>query len=121
LFVLLLVACVEAPLEGCSDFPADAVAPDGVLGGDDDCGYWQIAVDEHLYVSVPVTGVDELCSWTVGDGIELPYDPIFTSMENDIPKQTFDVLGMSSTGSGYAGFDVSCDAGSGWSARIQVL
>jgi hypothetical protein len=117
----LLIACAgEEEPSGCADWPSDPVAPDGVLRADEDCGFWTIAVDEHLYVDLVITVPLAECPSTLGDGIELFSTPIYSAMSNDEPKLTFDVVGAAPTGSEYALFDVLCEEGSRFSARIDV-
>ena len=119
--LLLLLAWTEPAASGCDDYPTDPTPPPGVLGSADTCGYWSLAVGEHLYTSVGVTEAQSPCSAALGDGIVLNADPIYSAMSDDVPKWTFDVVGESSTGTGYAGVEIACDDGTEWSARIQVV
>lgn len=121
MLLALLLACSTEAVTGCQDYPSTATEPPGVLGSTDTCGYWVIAVDDHLYANVEVTEAQSPCTSALGDGIVLNSDPIYSALSNDVSKWTFDVVGAAATGTDYAGFEVACDDGTEWSARIQVV
>lgn len=116
--LLLLLACAEPAPDACA-WPDAPVAPEGVLENADTCGYWSIAVDGHLYVNVGLVAPDQDCSAAMDEAVALNSSPIYSNLNTDGPKWTFDVLGVSATES-FASFDVSCDEGTRWAARIAV-
>jgi hypothetical protein len=115
--LLLLLACAT-PEEDvtCAAWPDAASAPDGVV--EDSCGWWQIAVGDHLYVNVYLAEADATCSDALGDGLVLNSDPIYTNMSDDAPKFTYDIVGDAA---GTAlGVDITCDDGTRWGAQVDV-
>jgi hypothetical protein len=101
----------------CS-FPKDAVAPPNVLGIQDDCGYWAIAVDDHLVLGLAVESDATTCHVEVDDGVRLNSEPIFTNFGEDGPRFTFDLVGNAPTERGSV--EIECDDGTRWQALVEV-
>lgn len=103
--------------EGCADFPGEATAPTGTLGGINDCGHWSLAVGAHVYLNVEVTAPDMDCSGTTSGAVFLPYDPIYSNLSDDAAKWTFDIEGGEA---GEGTLDVTCEEGTRWSGIFTV-
>lgn len=117
------LACAEAPAPICEAYATTAVAADGVLSNEDSCGYWQLAVDDQLVVSVELTGPlddpDQDCALTLGDGLDRPYEPTYANFEDDVPKMTWQVFGTAAATA--SRIDITCVEGTSWSAQVDVV
>lgn len=119
MILLLLAACAGDDPSGCEAWPDEPVTAGGVLGNADTCGYWRLAVEEHLYVNVSVTVEESPCSATMDPAIGLNADAIYTNLSNDGPKWTFDVVGLTPS-EGYSGLQIECGEGTTFAARVVV-
>lgn len=121
MLLALLLACAPSDSDAaCAAFPAEPTAPEGVLGPEDSCGFWALALGEHLYADVVVTEPLAECDATLGAGLELFSSPIYSAMSNDEPKWTFDVVGVAATEAAGAELSVRCADGSGFEALVRV-
>lgn len=117
--LLLLAACAdEPPAPACASFPDSPSAPATVLSNEDDCGFWSLAMDEQLIVSVYVTVPEAPCSDEVGDGLELPSTPIYTNMSDDASKWTYQFFAVAAADS--AEIAITCDEGTTWNGRVRI-
>jgi hypothetical protein len=117
--LLLLLACASDPKEGaCTEFATDPAAPDGVLTNDDDCGTWSLAVDDQLVVSVYVTVEQATCEAEMGDGLDLPYEPIYTNLSDDGAKVTFQFKATAAAQD--SSIAITCDEGTTWNAHLVI-
>lgn len=107
-------------LGGCARcaFPADATPVPGVLDALDDCGFWSLAVGEHVVVGLPLGSPDTTCTTEIDEGIALNSQPIFTNFEPDGPRFTFDFVAEAEARKAH--IDVECSDGSAWSALVDV-
>ena len=121
MLIALLYACAEEPVkeEACAGMPDSASTPPTVLGNEHDCGYWTVALDAQLYVSIVVEEVESPCASDPGEGLEQLYDPIYSNMNNDAPKWTFQILGTSVIEG--TTLSVTCDEGTTWHAKVDVV
>ncbi|MDP2315589.1 MAG: hypothetical protein Q8P41_22005 [Pseudomonadota bacterium] len=110
----VLFACATPDESGCS-FPDAAVAPDGVV--EDSCGWYALAVGEHLYANVYVAEPSSPCSVALGEGLSAR-DPIYSAMSDDAPKWTYDVTAEAAGVEQIV--DVTCEDGTRWQARVDV-
>ncbi len=121
LAVAALSACGGSP--PCT-FPGSSTSPSGVLSEADTCGYWSVAVDTsspddgHIYLDLHVSRELPDCALSLGDGIDVPNDPIYTNLSTDGPKYTYDFVGQSAIALTTA--DISCDEGTEWHAEMDV-
>ncbi|MSP54152.1 MAG: hypothetical protein EXR69_00870 [Myxococcales bacterium] len=112
---LAVSAC--APPEAC-DFPTEASAAGGVITEADACGYWSLAVGGHLYLDLHVSRELPDCALSLGDGVEVPNDPIYSALTTDSSKYTYDFVGQ--TAIEETSVDIACDEGTEWHALIRV-
>lgn len=118
-----LGALALTALTGCGSpnpcsFPADPATADGVITETDTCGFWDLAVDGHLYLDLHVTRELPDCALSLGEGIEVPNDPIYSALETDSAKYTYDFLGTVATDE--SAIDIACDEGTEWHALVRV-
>ena len=91
-----------------------------MLSAEDTCGFWSLALGDHLYVDVVVTEPLAECEATLGAGLELFSSPIYSAMSNDEPKWTFDVVAVAATDPAGAEVSIECVDGSTWGALVRV-
>lgn len=116
--LLLALACAEPAPDACA-WPEAATAASGVLENADTCGFWSLPVDGHLYVNVGLTEPDVDCSAAMDTALALNAQPIYSNLTTDGPKWTFDVVGLAPADP-WAAFDVTCEEGTRWAARVEV-
>ena len=116
--LLLLLACASPSEGGCS-WPDAAVAPDGVLeSAADDCGWWALAVGDHLYVNVAVGEADATCDPPEMDAVLTENaGAIYSNLSGQGPKWTYDLVGAAA---GETTVAITCSDGSGFSAKVTV-
>jgi len=117
LFVSMLALAACAPEEepdGCV-FPETPTAPTGVV--DESCGWYLLSVGEHLYVNVYVAQLATCAVDAAGSGIEVN-EPIYSDMEGDRPKWTFDALAQV-PGNEYP-LTIACDDGTTYELLVDV-
>lgn len=114
----LLLACATPVDDGCA-WPDAASAPAGVLeSAADDCGWWSLAVGEHLYVNVAVTEADAPCGPPEMDAVLAENaGAIYSNLSGQGPKWTYDLVGVSA---GETTVAIHCDDGTQFSARVTV-
>lgn len=118
LLILGMFACGEPEPEPACEEWRPLANVDGVIDNDEDCGQWTLPIGEHLYVNVYVSEELSPCEAEHAAEIGLPYDPIYTNLETDGPKWTFDFVGNEVVSD--SAIDVSCDDGTEWHARVSV-
>lgn len=116
--LLALLAGGCAADAGPCAFPDAASDPGGVVSNTDACGFWALAVGDHLYLDLHVTTELPTCVAQVGDGLSIPNDPIYTNMADDGPKYTYDIVADAPTDA--AAVDITCDEGTSWHAQVAV-
>lgn len=109
--LLLLLACADSTC----DWPDAAAVPDGPV--EDSCGWWEVAVGEHLYANVYLSEPESPCSDTLDPSLHLNSDPIYSAMSGDSAKWTYDVV-VDAAGSEME-VTVTCDDGTAWYARVK--
>ncbi len=114
---LFVLACAVPPDDGsCTEWPADPAELDGSV--DADCGWYTLAVGDHLYANVYITEAEAPCEVELDEGLVLNSSPIYSALSNDAPKWTVDVVAEE------AGeellVDVTCEDGTRWQARLDV-
>lgn len=120
LTALLLAACAGDDTDRCEGWPDEPQAITGVVDSDsDDCGYWELPLGEHLYTNVYVLEELAECSYSLGDGLALFAEPTWSNFQGGGMKWTYDVIGEHALDD-WSAFEVSCDDGSAFSARILV-
>jgi hypothetical protein len=115
--------CADGEDDGahCEEFPAAAAEAPTVLTNEDDCGWWTVAVDDYLVVSLYVDAEEQpACELTYDDALLMKYgdDAAYSNLSNDEPKVTWQVFGAAATGE--ASWSASCDEGTEWAMRVAV-
>lgn len=113
------LACADEPEPVCAAYSDSPSTPDTVLDNSGSCGWWTVVVGEYLVVSVEMIEPDHSCEATIGEGLDMPYEPSYANFSDDVPKMTFQVFGESPV-SGTT-LDISCTEGTEWSALVDVL
>lgn len=113
--ILVMPAC--ATPDAC-DFPTEAIAADGVITEADTCGFWSVDVGGHLYLDLHVTRELPDCALSLGYGVEVPNDPIYSALDTDSAKYTYDFVGQ--TAIEETSVDIACDEGTEWHALLRV-
>lgn len=117
MFFLFVLACAAPPDDGsCVEWPADPAPADGVV--DAPCGWYTLALGEHLYANVYLAEAESECTFALDEGLVLNSSPIYTALSNDGPKYTLDVV-AEAAGEAFL-VDVACDDGTRWQARVNV-
>ena len=111
---LLLAACAPPAEEPC-DWPSAPSAPGGSV--EDSCGWYTLAVGEHLVANVHVVEPEVDCEYALDAGLDLPNSPIYSAVYDE-PKYTLDVE-ATSVGEGLL-VDVTCGDGTRWLAKVDV-
>ena len=120
LAVLVLAGCGGGGRPPECDFSNMPLHPDGPAEQIDDCRAFVIGVGEHLYVNMTVTGSEAVCTETLGEGLALNAEPIYSEFGEDGPRFTYDIVGEAATGGDRALVDIECDDGSYWRAEVVV-
>jgi hypothetical protein len=115
LLIVWLLGCTTPDEGACPSYADAPTAPDGSIS--DSCGWWSLAVGDHLYANVFLSEPEAPCSEALGDGLSLNADPIYSATA-DAPKWTYDIVADAS-GTGL-GVDITCDDGTRWSALVDV-
>ena len=117
--VLLLAACAgETPI--CEDFPSSPQPWSGVLSNAESCGFYGLAIDEHMVVSTYVTEEQSPCVSELGPSVELNADPVYSNLSDDGAKYTWDVVGVEPTEGDFDLVTFTCEDGTAWQARVRV-
>lgn len=118
LVVLVLLAACSAPEEqtGC-DWPDAATAPTGVVTEADTCGWWLLAVGEHLYVNIHVAERESPCEGSFGGGLEVR-DPIYSDIGEEGPKWTYDLHAQ--VPGPMQEVSITCEDGTAWEGRVDI-
>lgn len=102
---------------GCGgSYPSEPSPLPGVLSADDDRGYWQMVVDEHLYVTLAVESQATTCD-VDGDTLTLNANPIYSDFGDDGPRWTVDLV--ASEVDPHAQIRIEC-GDVDWRAKVQV-
>lgn len=119
MLLLLALACSPKEVPVCETFADAPTEADGTLSNPDSCGWWSLVVGDQLIVSVEMTEPDHECEATLGAGLDLPYSPIYTNLENDVPKMTFQVVGAEVAEASEV--EIGCTEGTAWAAKVDVV
>ncbi len=116
--MIALLALLGCGAPGACDFPADPATPDTVIDETDTCGSWAMAVGDHLVVDLHVLRELPDCALSLGDGLSVPNDPIYTNLTDEGPKYTYDLVAEAAADD--ATVDITCDEGTEWHALVTI-
>ena len=119
IFLSLLLTCDDdsSPLESCS-FPSEPSAASGVLDSSHDCGFWSIAIGEHIYLNLAVDSFESTCSLTLGPGLEENASPSYSDLGDQGAQWTYDFVGVETAED--SEITLECSDGVTWYGRVNV-
>lgn len=119
-----LTACRSDDPGECG-YEAEPITADGTLTNEDTCTFWELAVGDHLVVNVQVSVEDPSvfpgCNFNDTEFVVLNSSPIYSNLEGQGAKWTFDWVGETASAGAYDEIAVTCDDGTTWEARVEVV
>lgn len=116
LTTFLFAGCAPADDGSCTEWPDGPAPLDGVV--EESCGWYTLAVGERLYANVYVTEPEARCDETIGEGVALTNEPIYSAMSNDAPKWTYDLTAESAAEGVLV--DITCEEGTRFQVKMDV-
>ncbi len=84
----------------------------------DTCGFWSVAVGDHLVLDLHVQRELPDCALSLGPSLSNPNEPIYTNLTGDGYKYTYDIVADAVEAESTV--DIACDEGTEWHALVTI-